>query len=316
MIRTTLVGLRTNSRKLIAGLTCAVLSSCLVFSSTSYAQVIIDGDGFESVGLPPTGSGYSTTYAPGGGLPVGSLEGQHASLPGDFTTTPWVASFGTDSTAVIQTSVTNGGTQALEVSRSPGDSPSFWGVPVTAWPDSARYICIEWDMRVELPVGVSSDGGPYFGVDAIDDAAISGSDFGLLGSMGVLSATGEVVYTDDELELQPTGASVVPGTWNHFHMDLDFELKQYTLYLNDPTLSSPLITAPFPGLDLIGDGAALEDFSDAPIGTFATDADLDATAYFDNYIVYQLNVKIPEPATAALGLIAMVSVTTLTRRRK
>lgn len=316
MIRTTLVGQPANSRKFIAGITLAVLSSCLILSSKSFGQVIVDGDGFESVGLPPTGSGYSTTFAPGGGLPVGSLEGQHASLPGDSTTTPWVASLGTDSTAIIQTGIVNTGSQALEVTRSPGDSPSFWGVPVSAWPDSARYICIEWDMYVTAPIGSSTDGGPYFGVDAIDDVAVSGSDFGLLGSMGVLAATGEVVYTDDALDLVPTGASVALGTWNSFHIDLDFELKEYTLYLNDPTLSSPLITAPFPGLAGVGDGAALEDFSDAPIGTFATDADLGATAYFDNYIVYQAGVKIPEPASAALGLLAMISVSTLNRRRK
>ncbi|QDS96940.1 hypothetical protein [Adhaeretor mobilis] len=311
MIQTQLVGF-TNSRNRLAGTIVAVLSSCILFGAgIANAQVIIDSDGFESVGLPPTGSGYDTTFAPGGGLPVGSLEGQHASLPGDSTTAPWLASLGTDSTAVVQTTTVNTGSQAIEVHRETGDSPSFWGVPVTAWPDSARFVCIEWDMYVEGPVGTPGpDFGPYFGVDAIDDASVTGSDFGLIGSLGVLATSGDVVYTDETGSLAPTGSTVGFGAWHHFHIDLDFDLQVYSVILD----TVPLLTEPFVGT--VSGGLTLEDFSDAPLGTFAAGVDLPATAYFDNYIVYQLNTKIPEPTTMAMGLIALISMSSVSRRRR
>ncbi len=279
-----------------------VCAACILSSVQSasaahvgtHIDVIIDGEGFES------------SYV------AGNLEGQAAVLPNDAPfpgAQAWLAATGTNSTAVVQSAVfePTSGSQAVKVTREVGDAPSFWGVPVTAWPDSARYVCIVWDMLVEGPSGTpppaGGDFGPYFGVDAIDDAGV-GANEGLIGSMGVLATTGQVVYTDNVQggSLKPTGATVAFNTWNRFHIDLDFQESEYTLYLNDPLLQNPLITVPFVG------GSSLTDFSDAPITTFQFVNDLAGAAYFDNYTVFQTNLKIPEPTTLVLGLIAWVAV--------
>lgn len=286
----------TKLRNLLAGTLVAGLLSCILFTASSaQAQTIIDSNGFESVGLPPLGTGYDIIFDGDG-----KLEGQHASLPGDSTTTPWLASMGTESTAVVQSAVvhpSDPGGQAVKVTRAVGDNPSFWGAPVSAWPDNARYVCIVWDMLVEGPAGTpGTDFGPFFGVDAYDDVGVGASEIGLIGSMGVVATSGDVVYTDNIQGggLKPTGTKVNFDEWNRFHIDLDFQLNVYTLYLNDPFLANPLITVPFVG------GAGLNDFSDAPIATFQFVNDLAGTAYFDNYLVFQTNVKIPEPSTALL----------------
>jgi len=269
---------------------------------------IVDGEGFE---MPA----YSTTFAPPG-LPVGSLEGQFALLPNDGSTR-WRAATGTEASAVVQNSLVFSGTQAVQVDREVGDAPSFWGVPVDAWPDQARNISIEWDMYVAaavLPTG--ADFGPYFGIDAIDDAGLGGTDEGLLGSMGVVATsdtTGEVVYTDDMVGLKPAGATVNLDEWNHFHLDLDFQTHMSTLFLNSVELTS----VPFVGSAALGDGSLLNDFSDAPISTFTFVDDVAGTAYFDNYEVYQVSDKtIPEPTTLVLSFLALVSVSGQARRRR
>ena len=134
----------------------------------------------------------------------------------------------------------------------------------------------------------------------------------VLGSMGVDATTGDVLYQATGTGvLTETGEVVAFDTWNHFHIDLDFELNQYTVILNGTALAT----------DTFVDGASLQDFSDAPISSFAAagDAasqDLMGTAFIDNYEVYQLTTKIPEPTTMVLGLFALVSVSGVTRRRR
>ena len=49
---------------------------------------------------------------------------------------------------------------------------------MSGWP-SQRYVCIDWDMRVQQTVSAAF--GPFFGVEAYDDDAAS---IGLLGSLG------------------------------------------------------------------------------------------------------------------------------------
>ncbi len=330
MLDTQLVGF-TQVRRIFAATLVAFFAACILFAASSaQAQtIIIDSDGFESVGLPPLGTGYDVAFPfqPATGsrpaLPVGSLEGQQVSLPGDATTAPWLASSGTNSTAIVQSAVVQSGTQAVEVTRAVGDAPSFWGAPVAGWPDNSRFICIEWDMLVLGPAGDPSMGqfGPYFGVDAIDDAGV-GVNEGLLGSLGVLATSGDVVYTDEEIGLKQTGATVNFGEWNRFRIDLDFDLSVYTVFLNDVSL----LTIPFVGGPGIGDGTMLNDFSDAPISTFdpfpgffdptsgLTAGDLAGTAYFDNYRVFQPDMKIPEPSTALLCLAGVAAL--VSRRRR
>ncbi len=290
----------------VGGLRACVLTAGLAVSvffsaNLTSAQTIIDGEGFEA-------PDYSTTFDGDG-----KLEGQLGELPGDGVQAKWLASTGTSSTAIVQTAVvhpSDPGGQAVRMDHAANElgGGGRFGIPVTAWPDNARYVCIEWDMWVEDAAGPSGTFGPFFGVEAYDDAFGS---TGLMGSMGVDATTGDVLFQETSTgHLAETGTTVNFGEWNHFHIDLDFDLHEYSLILNGTTLH----TEPFV------DGSGLDNFSDAPIASFAAAGDptsqaLTGTAYFDNYIVYQLATKIPEPTTMALGLIAMVSIQGLSRRR-
>lgn len=286
----------------------AVVAACLSFSgASSFAQTIIDGEGFE----PPQ---YSTTF--GGD---GKLEGQLGDLPGDGVQAAWLASIGTTSTAVVQSGVVASGSQAVQMDHAANEPTGGgrFGIPVTAWPDNARYVCIEWDMYVEETVGPTGTFGPFFGVEAYDDITVGQGDFGLLGSLGVDASTGDILYQQSGTGfLVETGSTVNFGEWNHFHIDLDFELGEYSIYVNtpaDPNLA--LATESF-----VDGGVALQDFSDAPLASFAAAGDpqsqaLTGTAFFDNYIVYQLDVKVPEPTTLVLGVFALVAMQGATRRR-
>ena len=251
-----------------------ILSSFLALRARAVATLIIDGQGFEN---PP----YTQTFDFDG-----KLEGQLASLPSIPSKARWLASENTNSTAVLQSGVVKSGTQAVEVNHSVGDDPSFWGVPISGWP-SERYVGIEWDMRIEGPSGaVGTEFGPYFGIDAIDDAGV-GAEEGLIGSMGVLATSGEVVYTEaSTLHLASTGTTVNFGEWNHFHLDLDFQEHEYIVILNGVELH----TEPFV------EGEFLDQFSDSPISTFDPFSEgVAGTAYFDNYFVYQTDAKEPFP---------------------
>lgn len=286
----------------------AILS--LVHASPAIAQTIIDGEGFEA-------PDYSTTF--GGD---GKLEGQLGDLPGDGVQAAWLASIGTTSTAVVQSALahpSDPGGQSVRMDHAANEPTGGgrFGIPVTAWPDNARYICIEWDMYVEETVGPTGTFGPFFGVEAYDDITVGQGDFGLLGSLGVDASTGDILYQQTGTGfLVETGSTVNFGEWNHFHIDLDFELGEYSIFVNtpaDPNLA--LATESF-----VDGGTNLQDFSDAPISSFAAAGDpqsqaLTGTAYFDNYIVYQLDVKIPEPTTLVLGMVALVSIQGLSRRR-
>lgn len=270
----------------------------------SHAQVIVDGEGFE----PPA---YSTTFP--GGTGDGRLEGQLASLPGDGVQSAWRATFGTTSTAVVQTGVVNSGVQAVQLDRAANEAAGGgrWAVPVSGWPDDARFICIEWDMLVEDAAGPTGSFGPFFGVEAYDDDGIGFSN-GLLGSMGVDATTGDVLYQAGGTGFfTETGSVVNFGEWNHFQIDLDYLLNQYSVILNGQILATELFV----------DGPGLDQFTDADIAAVAAAGDsisqsLTGTAYYDNFIVYQPAVKIPEPSTLALAATALVATPWLARRRR
>ncbi|TWU25781.1 hypothetical protein [Bythopirellula polymerisocia] len=269
------------------------------------ADIIIDGEGFE----PPA---YS----------LGTLEGQAAKLPNDAPFPgfqAWDASIGTTSTAVVQSTVVNSGTQAVKFDRAANEAPGGgrFGVPVTAWPDNARYICIEWDMWVDDAMGPNGSFGPFFGAEAYDDAGV-GSTKGRMGSLGVDATTGDVLYTAAGTGFYTETTSTVSfGAWNHFRIDLDFQLHEYSTFLN----GSPLL------MGGVGDysepfeeGSMLDDFSDAPIAGLAAAGDPDSqglvgTAYFDNYKVFQVDVKVPEPGSLMLVMAALVAMPMSRRRR-
>ena len=281
----------------------SVLTAALAVGLFSFANQasaahvdIIDGEGFESPYI------------------IGALEGQAAKLPNDAPfpgSQAWLASIGTTSSAVVQSAVVHSGSQAVKLTRAanePAGGGQF-GVPVSAWPDGSRFVCIEWDMYVEDSNGPTDSFGPFFGVFSYDDDGVGASN-GQTGSMGVDATTGDVLYQETGTgHLAETGASVNFGEWNHFHIDLDYLTHEYSVILNGTTL----LTEPFI------DGAGLDQFTDAPLVTAAAAGDaisqaLTGRAYFDNYEVYQLNVKIPEPTTMVLSLLALAA-TSLTRRR-
>ena len=273
------------------------LAAMLLFAAIANATPfnLIDGEGFEA-------PAYDTAF-----LGSGQLEGQFASTLNGFGSTQWVQSpIGGSSTAFVQSSVVASGSQAVEVNRAAG-SDDRWAVPVTGAP-AEPLVCIEWDMLVEQS---STTGfGPFFGIEAYDDDATS---LLRLGSLGVDAATGEVLYTQRDdgtlpgfLIPTPGGETVDFGVWNSFRMVLDYTTDTAFLFLNDVLL----LDTPFEQ-----DGG--DQFTDADIAAIAASFDTESvnatgTAYFDNYLVFETDdfSKIPEPSTAVLGLLALVSLGT------
>lgn len=257
---------------------------------------VVDGEGFEA-------PDYSTTF-----LGAGQLEGQFASTNGGFGSTQWLQSpAGGASTAVVQDSVVASGSQAVRVDRA-SNSDDRWAVPVTGFP-AERFICIDWDMRVEQTV-TSTGFGPFFGIESYDD---DGSSVTRMGTLGVDAATGELLFGDAASGLIPTpgGETVNFGEWNNFRIVLDFETDTYFGFLNGVIVVN---AAPFefPGAD---------EFTDADIAALAASGDivsqgLTGTAFFDNYFVTEtddVSKIIPEPASLVSALI--VAALGVARRR-
>lgn len=258
----------------------------LTGAATAATFTVIDGEGFEA-------PDYTTTFNG-----TGQLEGQFASTDGGFGSTQWKQSpAGGTGAATVQNSVVASGSQAVRVDRAAG-SDDRWAVPVTGYP-AERYVCIDWDMRVEQTV--SNTFGPFFGIEAYDDDAIS---IARLGMLGVDASTGEVLYGDtvDALQPVPTGATVAFGQWNNFHIQLDFLTGTYAGYLNGALVVNTTFEMPGAG-----------QFTDADIAALAADGSpaaqaLTGTAYFDNYFVVESDTPcypIPEPSTLVAGLTAL-----------
>ncbi len=256
------------------------LAAAIVFltGAVAKADVIVDGKGFEA-------PDYSTTFDG-----TGRLEGQQG----------WERASGPAlGTAVVQTAVVLSGDQAVRVDRA-ANSDDRWAVPMTGYP-TKPIVLIEWDMRVEGPE--AGPYGPFFGVEAVDDSG----GFGLLGSLGVDATTADVLYqAQDTGFLTETGTTVVFGAWNHFQIRLDYQVDEYTVFLN----GTPLATTGF-----VDRGLGLDDFTDANISAIAAAGDpgsqaLTGTAYFDNFVVQQV---VPEPMT--MSLLALGGLLAIRRRR-
>jgi hypothetical protein len=295
-------------RPLTALLAMAVLVGV---SGTTFADDddIVNAGGFE---LP-----FTTVF---GG--TGQLEGQinpagegQVLAPGQWQRTP-----GGTSTAVVQSAVfaPGGGTQAVQVNRA-ANNDVRWAVQVDhlGYPDypdpfppepAQPCLCINWDMRVEQTQGAAGTFGPFFGVEAYDDA----SGIALLGSLGVDATTGDVLAQDPAQggDLVETGSVVSFGQWNHFQIKLDYSTDQYTVYRN------------FASLGTFGfvDGAALDQFSDADISALAAgpgaSGALTGTAYYDNFLVREGACPIPEPTTFALIGFGLVGASLIRRNRR
>lgn len=298
---------QTISRRIV-GLGVALIA--VGFGSLGIAQAastIVDSHGFES-------PWFDTTFGPGGpGTGAGQIEGQ---TPSTFNGT-WLRTKGIGlSTANVQNSVVKTGSQALKVDRA-ANSDDRWAVPVDGYPGlNQRYICIDWDMRVQQTVGPTGTFGPFFGVEAYDDNA---STLGLLGSLGVDASTGDVLYQiQDSGFLTETGTTVAFGAWNNFHIQLDYLTHTYKFGMNGVVLGSTGF------VDHNNIPGGLDEFTDADIAALAAAGDaaslaLGGTAYFDNFKVIESATpcfpEIPEPTA---GLLAMLGATALgvVRRRK
>lgn len=242
------------------------------------AAVIYDSGGFEE---PRFAAG-----AP--------LEGQ------DPAQGPWVRSGGTASSATVQSTVVQSGSQAVQVNRQGDDT--FWGV-IEPEPAVAGQIAVEWDLNV-VQATHAGDFGPFFGVqayDALDNAPL------LIGAAGIDAKTGEFLYQEAGTGNLVAGPVLTFNTWHRFSMVLDYDTDTYSVLVN----GSPLLT----GEGFVDDPALgeIDDFTDAPLvalaaGNSPQEQAAAGTAFYDNYRV------VPEPA--ALSLIGMGALALLGRRAR
>lgn len=229
----------------------------LVIHCQSVAADVVDSGGFESA------AGYVTT-----------IDGSPAALNGQEG---WVTTLNNAGSAIVQNSVVHpsGGTQAVRVDRG-ANSDDRWAVPVGPLTIAEnRLIVIDWDMYVlanTSPNGI----GPFFGVEAYD--ATSG--FKVLGSLGVDTTTGDVLYqAQGSGVFVESGAGVNAGQWHNFQIKLGFGSNRYQGSFDNQVLASTGFV----------DGAS-NHFTDADIAALAAALDANSqaatgTAYFDNFLV-------------------------------
>jgi hypothetical protein len=206
-------------------------------------------------------TGFESPYV------LGPLQGQFG----------WVTAGSGSSTAIVENSVVNSGTQAVSVTKAAAaGSDRRWAVPVSGYP-TQRYVIVDWEMRV-AQASVLTGFGPFFGVEAYDaDEAPY-----LLGSLGVDATTGEVLYqAQDTGSLTPTGQTVNFNQWYHYRLVFDFATDTYRGFLNG---ASAALTG------FVDRSFGLNNFTDADIATFAAAADptsqaVSSSAIFDNFVI-------------------------------
>jgi hypothetical protein len=197
---------------------------------------------------------------------VGPLEGQ----------LDWVAAGSGSSSATVQNTVKHSGTQAVQVVRS-AHSDRRWAVQHSGLPTTSLVV-IDWDMRVSQTPN-SSSFGPFFGIEAYDDA---GQPIGLLGSLGVDATTGDVLYqAQDTGILTEANRNIVFNQWHHYRLLLDFATDTYSTYFDGNFLVSQ---------GFVDRGLNLNDFTDADISAIAATGDpagnaLASSAVFDNLVI-------------------------------
>lgn len=286
---------------------CALFFTAMLIALTLPARAatttLVNVGGFEANSGNPA-NGYKTNFDGDG-----KLEGQ--SFTPISPNGKWRKSFDPGgTTATVQDSVFKSGSQAVRLDRDP-NSDIAWGIPLGGGlPVTERFICIEWDMRVDITTPPSGAFAPLFGVDAIDD---DGPSIGLLGSLLVDSFDGHVLYQAPGTGLlEETGTLVPLAVWNSFRIILDFQDDTYSIFANDALL---VTTTGF--VDTI----PTINFTDADITTVpgagdAISCNLTGTAYFDNFLVFETHVnKIPEPTSLAL-LAWMLGASSIAARRR
>jgi hypothetical protein len=206
-------------------------------------------------------TGFESPFA------TGALQGQQG----------WVTAGSGGSTATVQSSIVNSGSQAVQVVKAGApNTDRRWAVPVSGFP-TQRYVIVDWDMRVSQPTNMTAF-GPFFGVESYD-ADIAPY---LLGSLGVDATTGDVLYqSQDDGVLAESGTAVTFDQWHHFRIVLDFHTDSYRGFVNGALVSTT---------GFVDRGYGLDNFTDADISTFAAAADptsqsLSASAVFDNFVI-------------------------------
>jgi hypothetical protein len=251
-------------------------------ASSASAAVVYHSLGFE----PPV-------FAPG------VLEGQ------DPLDGPWQRSGLNNSTATVQTAVTQSGLQAVKLTRAnAADADARWAV-VKPQPNPFLGVQIDWDMYVEGSTAPDGSFGPFIGVeayDALDNAPL------LAGSLGVDAKTGDVLYQAAGSGVLTETGTVVPfNQWNHFTISLDYANDQYSVLMNGVLLATEGFVDP-----------GIDDFTDAPLALLAAAGDpgsLNAggTGYIDNYAIQTV---VPEPASAWVGIMVIGLLGRATARRR
>lgn len=256
----------------------AVAFGCVGLARRADATQVFDSNGFEA-----------PRYVPG-------------DLAGQDTLGPWLKDAGT-ATAVVQSAVKLGGTQAVQLTRPAtvtGDTR--FGVLKPLTPTAPlTTLRVNWDMNVTASNTPNVDFGPFFGAEGYDSFGAAPK---LIGSLGVDSTTGEVLIQETGTGFFiPTGQVVPFGQWNHFTLQMNYATRTYQAFVNGVASGTP---EPFVDAGIVG-------FTDAPISTLAAQDGpgllAPGTAFYDNY-----NIEIvPEPSTVAI--IGLASLGLLRRRR-
>ena len=223
-------------------------------------------------------------------------------LSGQDTLGPWLKDAGT-ATAVVQSTVTNGGTQAVQYTRpaaAAGDTRYGVLKPLTPT-GTLQTLRVSWSMNVQQTQVPTVDFGPFFGVEGYD--AFNDTPK-LIGSLGVDASTGDVLIQESGSgAFIETGIIVPFNQWNNYTLEMNYVTKTYQAYVNGTAVGD---AEPFvdPGIT---------SFTDAPISTLAASGGAGllapGTAYFDNYGIE----IVPEPSTVAI--IGLASLGLLRRRR-
>ena len=201
-------------------------------------------------------------------------------LEGQDILGPWLEDTNVPGVATVQTDVVRSGVQAVRMVR-PGNvnGDTRYGVVKPLTPAGVlSLVRISWDMNVPRNAQPDVPFGPFFGVEAYD-ASTTPTLPKLVGSLGVDATTGDVLFQDGTTGFfTEAGFSVLPGQWNHFSLELNYDTHTYTVVVNGDEKATT---------GFVDDGIVA--FTDAPFAALAATAEsrpvASSAAFFDNYVI-------------------------------
>jgi hypothetical protein len=258
------------------------LAPTLTGVSTLCAQTTIyDSGGFES---PRFSTAFSNNSI------VGNLHGQDAGVNiwKESTTDPAGTTDTAAGTAIVRASGGGTGLGAQDVLVTRTQFDDRWAPIVSLTPTTQNLVSISWQMLVNQSTGSTSNFGPFFGIEANDNASTDKQ----IAALGVDSTTGQILVYDQNtggLNTTPGDPTVAFGQLNSFLLTLDYTRFTYAVTLNGKTLETnlPFFTGnvtQFTDADI----AALQD---APTAK----ANQSASAIFDNYLITNSTGQLPIP---------------------